>query len=99
MKTNDEIEDDNMNEDLEQEDDNTETMEKPYIDGKKLVVFGDSITAIGSWGKSVATELNMYFYNAAMGGITSKQGIDRFKVFVKNSNADFVTICFPSSDT
>lgn len=74
------------------------TPPKPFIDGKKLVVFGDSITAIGTWGKSVAEELNMYFYNAAMGGITSRQGLDRFEVFVKNSGADFVTILFGHND-
>ena len=74
------------------------TNPKPFIDGKKLVVFGDSITAIGTWGKSVAEELNMYFYNAAMGGITSRQGLDRFEVFVRNSGADFVTILFGHND-
>ena len=71
---------------------------KPFIDGKKLVVFGDSITALGTWGEDAASELNMYFYNAAMGGITSLQGIDRFKAFVKNSGADFVTILFGHND-
>ncbi len=74
------------------------TIPKPYIDGKKLVVFGDSITALGTWGKDAAEELNVYFYNAAMGGITSAQGIDRFNAVVKNSEADFVTICFGQND-
>ena len=72
--------------------------ERPFIDGKKLVLLGDSISAIGTWGKSVADELNMYFYNAAVGGITSTQGIVRFNSFVKNSEADFVTICFGQND-
>ena len=72
--------------------------EKPYIDGKKLVVFGDSITALGTWGKDAAADLNMYFFNAAMGGITSAQGIDRFNAVVKESGADFVTICFGQND-
>ena len=71
---------------------------KPYIDGKKLVVFGDSITALGTWGKGTAEELNMYFYNAAIGGITTKQGIERFKSTVVGSEADFVTICFGQND-
>lgn len=71
---------------------------KPFIDGKKLVVFGDSITALGTWGEDTANELNMYFYNAAMGGITSAQGIVRFDAVVKDSNADFVTICFGQND-
>ena len=72
--------------------------EKPYIDGKKLVVFGDSITALGTWGKTTADELNMYFYNGAMGGITSAQGIDRFNAVVRSSGADFVTLCFGQND-
>ena len=29
---------------------------KETIDGKKLVVFGDSITALGTWGKGTAEE-------------------------------------------
>ena len=76
----------------------TNNNEKPYIDGKKLVVFGDSITALGTWGKDAAEDLNMYFFNAAMGGITSAQGIDRFNATVKESGADFVTICFGQND-
>lgn len=78
--------------------DNTQNKEKEYIDGKKLVVFGDSITALGTWGEDAADELNMYFYNAAMGGITSAQGIDRFTAVVKDSGADFVTLCFGQND-
>ncbi|MBP5754983.1 MAG: hypothetical protein J6W93_03980, partial [Clostridia bacterium] len=58
--------------------------ESPYIDGKKLLVFGDSITALGSWGRTAAERLNMYYYNGAMGGITSAQGIDRFPAFAAN---------------
>ena len=76
----------------------TEEIVKPFIDGKKLVTFGDSITALGTWGKDVASELNMYYFNAAIGGITSAQGIDRFKAIVTGSNADFVTICFGQND-
>lgn len=71
---------------------------KPYIDGKKLVVFGDSITAMGSWGSSSASELNTYFYNAAIGGITTAQGIERFPSFVPKQHPDFVTILFGMND-
>ena len=71
---------------------------RPFIDGKKLVLLGDSISALGTWGEDTAKDLNMYFYNAAMGGITSREGIERFNVFVKNSGADFVTILFGQND-
>ena len=75
-----------------------EEPEKVYTDGKKLVVFGDSITALGSWGRTAADELNMYFFNGAKGGITSAQGIDRFPAYVAGRGADFVTLLFGMND-
>ena len=69
-----------------------------YTDGKKLVVFGDSITALGSWGRTAAENLNMYFFNGAMGGITSEQGIARFPAYVAGRDADFVTLLFGMND-
>ena len=72
--------------------------ESPYIDGKKLLVFGDSITALGSWGRTAAERLNMYYYNGAMGGITSAQGIDRFPAFAANRGADYITLLFGMND-
>lgn len=71
---------------------------KPFIDGKKIVVFGDSITAMGTWGAETAKQLNTCFYNAAMGGITTAQGIVRFPSFVPKQNPDFITICFAMND-
>ena len=94
-------EDENVTPDeKEEEEESTTPIEdtRPYIDGKKLVVFGDSITALGTWGKTVAEELNMYFYNAAIGGITTSQGLNRFESNVRNSQADFVTILFGHND-
>ncbi|MBP5155303.1 MAG: SGNH/GDSL hydrolase family protein, partial [Clostridia bacterium] len=72
--------------------------EKVYTDGKRLIVFGDSITALGSWGRTAAEALNMYFFNGAMGGITSAQGIDRFPAYVAGHDADFVTLLFGMND-
>lgn len=72
--------------------------ETPYLDGKKLVVFGDSITALGSWGRTAAERLNMRFFNGAMGGITTVQGIARFPAYVASRDADFVTLLFGMND-
>ena len=75
-----------------------EEPESPYLDGKRLVVFGDSITALGSWGRTSAEKLNMYFFNGAMGGITSAQGIVRFPAYVAARDADYVTLLFGLND-
>ncbi len=76
----------------------SEIIEEKILDGSKLVVFGDSITALGSWGKTVAMECNMEFFNGARGGITSAEGLLRFNAFVKARNPDFVTLCFGMND-
>lgn len=70
----------------------------PELDNSMLVVFGDSITALGSWGRTVAEECNMRFFNGARGGITSAEGIARFDAFVAARDADFVTLCFGMND-
>ena len=76
----------------------SELPEEKILDGSKLVVFGDSITALGSWGKTVAMECNMEFFNGARGGITSAEGLLRFNTFVKSRDPDFVTLCFGMND-
>ncbi len=68
------------------------------LDNSLLVVFGDSITALGSWGKTVAENCNMQFFNGAAGGITSAQGLARFDAFVASRNPDYVTLCFGMND-
>ena len=80
------------------EESSEESSADPYLDGKKLVVFGDSITALGSWGRTAAEELNMYFFNGAMGGITTEKGLERFDAFVASQSPDFVTILFGMND-
>ncbi len=80
------------------EESSEEISESPYIDGKKLVVFGDSITALGSWGRTAAERLNMYYFNGAMGGITSAQGIDRFSAYAADRGADYITLLFGMND-
>lgn len=68
------------------------------LDNSLLVVFGDSITALGSWGKTVAESCNMQFFNGAAGGITSAQGLARFDAFVASRSPDYVTLCFGMND-
>lgn len=68
------------------------------LDNSLLVVFGDSITALGSWGKTVAENCNMRFFNGAKGGITSREGLARFDTFVASRDPDYVTLCFGMND-
>lgn len=66
--------------------------------GAKLVTFGDSLTAFGTWPSAVAESCNMTLFNGAMGGTTSAQGLDRFDRYVANRSPDFVTLCFGMND-
>lgn len=68
------------------------------LDGARLVTFGDSLTAGGTWPRSVAEECNMYLFNGAKGGITSKQALERFDKYVANRDPDFVTLSFGMND-
>lgn len=68
------------------------------LDNALLVVYGDSITALGEWGKTVAQNCNMRFFNGAKGGITSAEGLARFDAFVASRNPDYVTLCFGLND-
>ncbi len=68
------------------------------LDNAMLVVFGDSITALGAWGKTVAQNCNMRYFNGAKGAITSEEGLARFDAFVASRNPDYVTLCFGMND-
>ena len=68
------------------------------LDNALLVVYGDSITALGEWGKTVAENCNMRFFNGAKGGITSAEGLARFETFVASRDPDYVTLCFGMND-
>ncbi len=68
------------------------------LDNALLVVYGDSITALGEWGKTVAQNCNMRYFNGAKGGITSAEGLARFDAFVASRNPDYVTLCFGMND-
>ncbi len=68
------------------------------LDNALLVVYGDSITALGEWGKTVAQNCNMRYFNGAKGAITSAEGLARFEAFVASRNPDYVTLCFGLND-
>ncbi len=73
-------------------------VEDKVLDGAKLVVFGDSLTAYGTWPLMVAEETNMYLFNGAMGGINTTEALGRFEKYVANQQPDFVTFCFGQND-
>ncbi len=68
------------------------------MDGATLVTFGDSITALSTWPRSVATNLNMHLVNSGIGGNTTAHGLARFDRDVAAHNPDFVIMCFATND-
>ena len=68
------------------------------LDGKKLVAFGDSLTAFGTWPLTAAENCNMYLFNGAVGGINTTEALERFERYVIEREADFVTLCFGQND-
>jgi len=68
------------------------------LDGKKLVVYGDSLTAFGTWPFTTAENCNMYLFNGAVGGINTTEALDRFDKYVIEREPDFVTLCFGQND-
>jgi len=68
------------------------------LDGAKLLTYGDSLTAFGTWPLTVAENCNMYLFNGATGGINTKEALDRFDRYVANRDPDFVTLCFGMND-
>ncbi len=68
------------------------------LDGKKLVVYGDSLTAFGTWPLTTAENCNMYLFNGATGGINTTEALERFDKYVLERDPDFVTLCFGQND-
>lgn len=75
-----------------------ETKPSNTLDGKKLVVYGDSLTAFGTWPLTTAENCNMYLFNGATGGINTSEALDRFEKYVIEREPDFVTFCFGQND-
>ncbi len=70
----------------------------PTMDGATLVTFGDSITALSTWPRSVAKATNMHLINAGIGGNTTDQGRARFERDVLSKDPDFVIMSFATND-
>ena len=70
----------------------------PVMDGKTLVTFGDSLTALSTWPRSVAEGLNMHLVNSGIGGNTTAHAAARFDRDVAAHNPDFVIMCFGTND-
>ncbi len=70
----------------------------PVMDGKTLVTFGDSITALSTWPRGVAKGTNMHLINAGIGGNTTEQGRARFERDVLSKSPDFVIMSFATND-
>jgi len=70
----------------------------PVMDGKTLITFGDSITALSTWPRSVAKGTNMHLINAGIGGNTTEQGRARFERDVLSRDPDFVIMSFATND-
>ncbi|MBR5134488.1 MAG: hypothetical protein IKV35_02705 [Clostridia bacterium] len=70
----------------------------PVMDGKTLVTFGDSITALSTWPRSVAKATNMHLINSGIGGNTTEQARARFERDVLSKDPDFVIMSFATND-
>lgn len=68
------------------------------LDCATLVTLGDSLTAMGKWPQTVATDLNMVLVNSGIGGDTSVDAKNRFERDVTNKNPDFVLIGLGTND-
>ena len=74
------------------------TADAPVMDGKTLVTFGDSLTALSTWPSSVADALNMNLVNSGIGGNTTAHALARFDRDVAAHDPDFVIMCFGTND-
>lgn len=72
--------------------------EKPEAEGRLLITFGDSITALSNWGKTAAESCGMRCFNAGFGGMNTETALTRLDAFVTSRKPDIVTICFGMND-
>jgi len=68
------------------------------LSGKRVVCFGDSLTANGIWEKQLSARFGALFINAGVGGTTTETSRERFKTDVLAKNPDITLICFAYND-
>jgi len=68
------------------------------LDGSTMVVYGDSITAEGTWPLAVAENTNMYHFNAGLQGLNTARAIAQFDTYVAERTPDFVVFNFGHID-
>ncbi len=71
---------------------------KSQLGEKKVVAFGDSLTAFTGWVKSMLTEIGTDVINSGVGGDTSAMGRARFKTAVLDHKPDVCIINFGMND-
>lgn len=65
---------------------------------KKIVAFGDSLTARAGYVDMLYGYLGTEVINAGVGGDSTNNGMNRFKADVLDKDPDIVTICFGMND-
>lgn len=68
------------------------------LSSKKLVAFGDSLTANGVWAKLLSARFCTNVINCGLGGSTSESSRERFITDVISRSPDIVFICFAYND-
>ncbi len=68
------------------------------LSGKRVVCFGDSLTANGIWEKQLSARFGTSFINAGVGGTTTETSLERFEKDVIAQNPHITLICFAYND-
>lgn len=68
------------------------------LSGKRVVCFGDSLTANGIWEKQLSARFGTSFINAGVGGTTTETSRERFEKDVIAKNPHITLICFAYND-
>ncbi len=68
------------------------------LDGLTLVTLGDSLTAMGTWTRTIGEEMNLYAVNSGVGGDTTEDALARFDWDVTKKDPDIVVIGLGTND-
>ncbi len=63
-----------------------------------MVVYGDSITAEGTWPLEVSKNTNMYHFNGGLQGLNTERAVAQFQTYVADRNPDYVVFNFGHID-